>query len=143
METLDYYKIIRNSVQLLDVKLEHLECNNYGYKRGEKPEINLKIQRKTKIMNEKQVKISLQVVLDFEENAPFHFKVIYSGVCEAMKELEEEEFEQYAYEQVVPLLLPYVRECITNTLSRMKLPIFYLPTIDVLETIKVNSSHQE
>ncbi|ATX83771.1 hypothetical protein CU084_06575 [Bacillus velezensis] len=69
--------------------------------------------------------------------------MVYSAVCNLSDPSKEDEFEKYTYDQVVPLLLPYVRECVASMLSRMGLPIFTIPTIDVLKTLEVNKSNEE
>lgn len=49
----------------------------------------------------------------------------------------------YMIDQVVPLLLPYVREIVSSTMARMNLPIFTIPTMDVLDSIEANLSKDE
>jgi len=140
MEELEYYKLIRNSIQLQDVRLLSLEFRSNDWEK-ERPKsgISLQIHRSAQVLDERRAEINLQVGISFKEDkGPFNANITYGGLCVATQELNEEEFKEYVYEQVVPLLLPYVRECVSSTLAKMRLPIFYLPTIDVLETLKKN-----
>ncbi len=58
--------------------------------------------------------------------------MVYSGECTLLDNDEMLNFKDYCDKQVVPLLLPYIRENVSNTLIRMSLPNFTVPTIDVV-----------
>lgn len=146
MDTTEYYKLIRNSVQLIDVKLVSMNCIN----RIEKLEVDeededdvinhhvqLSFRRKVKVISENSAEIHLLSKIGVE-NGPFDFEIEYQGLCVATVNLSSASFEQYAYNQVVPLLIPYVRECVASTMARMGLPVFTIPTIDVLDSIEEN-----
>ncbi|MGX5648437.1 protein-export chaperone SecB [Bacillus cereus] len=139
------YKLMRYSIQLKDVRLISLNCNNHVIDNKEdfSKKISIRMHREIKLISSEEIEIFLRILVDFkDENGPFTVDVTYAGICKAIKELSETDFKEYAYEQVVPLLLPYIRECVSNTISRMRLPIFYLPTIDVLQTFEVNQIRQ-
>lgn len=141
METIEYYTLIRNNVQLQDVRLISMECKNLisDANEGENREVIVRIRRGVELLDKQHAEITMQAFIGFEDqNGPFEFKIIYGGLCVCQESLPEEEFHEYAYNQVVPLLLPYVRECVSNTMARMNMPIYYLPTLDVLETLKSN-----
>lgn len=135
LHLLDYYKFIRNSTQLVDVWLHsvHSEKKDGGDKR-----LGLRFSRDVVVVNETQAELTLDVEIDFEGEGPFSISVVYKGTCEALEDITPEELQRYAYDQVVPLLLPYAREYISDTLRRMSLPIFTIPTMDVLRSLSEN-----
>lgn len=130
----EYYKLIRYSVDLQDIRLKSLRCQRLD---GENRNIVLKLQRNVEIVDGR-AKIDLSAIVTFEEEGPFYIETELEGLCVPTLEISEEELKEYAYEQVTPLLLPYVREIVTNALSRMDLPIYYIPTMDVLKSLEAN-----
>lgn len=143
-ELMEYYTICANSVQLAEVKLEQMNCINRGLKENSvEQEIEISLQRSVELISSSKAEIALTARVGFEEEGPFFFYIVYSGICKLLDPSKEDDFEKYSYDQVVPLLLPYVRECVASTLSRMDLPIFTIPTIDVLKTLEVNKSNEE
>ncbi|NRD78549.1 protein-export chaperone SecB [Bacillus sp. BRMEA1] len=134
--TLDYYKLIRNSVQLRKVELISLNCVKREFE-GPGKQVQIFLKREVNMLSEDTVEIYLHSNVGIKEG-PFEFDVLYKGVCKSSIKLSKPQFEQYAYDQVVPLLLPYLRECIASTMARMALPIYTLPTLDVLDTLEAN-----
>ncbi|MEK6449719.1 protein-export chaperone SecB [Priestia aryabhattai] len=140
MSSFEEYKLIANSVQLSDVELISMKCLNKGFS-NEKDEqtVSIKMQRKVEMKNNTEAILFLRTIVG-GENSPFLFDIVYKGVCNSLADITVEQFEQYAYVQVVPLLLPYARECITSTMARMGLPIFTLPTMDILDSYEENDA---
>jgi len=135
-ELMSYYKLIRYSVHLQDVRLKSLKVNRLD---GESKTMNVSIQRGVSMLEAGAV-IAIKVNIDFEEDGPFELELELEGLCVATNEsITEEELRQYAFDQVVPLLLPYARETVASTLARMHLPIFNIPTMDVLQSMAYNS----
>lgn len=130
----EYYELIRYSVDLQDIRLKSLQCQRLD---GENRNIVLKLQRNVEVVDGR-AKIDLSAIVTFEEEGPFYIETELEGLCVPTREISEEELKEYAYEQVTPLLLPYVREIVTNALSRMDLPIYYIPTMDVLKSLEAN-----
>ncbi|MGB2993566.1 MAG: protein-export chaperone SecB [Paenisporosarcina sp.] len=149
METSEYYKIIRNSVQLAEVTLVSMNCfRNFKDSEeveGDEPKshhVQLAFKRKVNLLSTKHAEIFLLTKVGVDEG-PFEFEIEYRGICFLTNEISETAFEQYVYDQVVPLLMPYVRECIASTMARMDLPIFTIPTIDILDTLEVNLNPED
>jgi preprotein translocase subunit SecB len=144
METLEYYKFIRNSIQFHNVELVSMNCmkRDLNLVKESGNEVYISLHREVKLLSENQAEITLHSKIGIEDG-PFEFDIVYKGHCNAMIELSNLQFEQYAYDQVVPLILPYVRECVASTMARMGLPIFTLPTMDVLDAIEANSQLEE
>lgn len=139
----EYYKLIRYSVQVLDVELVELYCKkNKRGNLGDSREISLKISREVGEVSDEILDVYLAVKLTGPDEF-FDIELVYKGICRNLdKKLNEELFKEYAYNQIVPLLLPYARECISNTLARMQLPIYLIPTMDVLQTIEENKQSE-
>ncbi|ATC52505.1 MULTISPECIES: protein-export chaperone SecB [Bacillus] len=127
------YEIAYNSIQLQNVQLESLNCINRGIEEfDENSELDLEFFRKVDLENETKAKISLKAIVGFKEKGPFLIEMVYSGECTLLDNDEMLNFKDYCDKQVVPLLLPYIRENVSNTLIRMSLPNFTVPTIDVV-----------
>ncbi|ATH94561.1 protein-export chaperone SecB [Bacillus glycinifermentans] len=143
MSALDYYKFIRTSVQLSNVKLLSINCKNYD--KGVKDEqLSLVLNRAVNVVSDTKALIQLHTKVHFEEGGPFSIEVVFQGETKLLDtNINKEDFERYNYDQVVPLLLPYARECVANLLARMNLPIYTIPTMDILESIKHNSEGME
>lgn len=143
----NYYKMIRYNIQLADVELVEMECKKNDDFENEK-ELQLKslVETKSELVDG-ECFIYSRVILDFngEEpgEGPFFIKVAYRGVCIQNGSLDEETFKTQSEEQAVTFLLPYLRECVSELLSRMKLPIYYLPTLDVLQSMKANNKEMQ
>lgn len=141
MENSDHYKFIANSVQLKNIELVSLKCDkkDLDKMKNKKPIVEMNFKRIAKLLNETEVEIKLNTILEVKDL--FTFNIIYKGICEKINpSLTEEELEEYAYTQVVPLLLPYVRELISNTMWRMNLPVFTIPTMDILSSYEENDT---
>lgn len=141
METMEYYKLIRNQINLKKVQLVSVNCKSQDLEKDKVDlEIPIALKRNVQIETENMAVFTLKARIG-SENTPFFFEAEFKGVCVVADEkvdLDKQHFEQYTYDQIVPLLLPYVRECLASMLARMGLPIFTLPTIDVLETLEAN-----
>lgn len=130
------YKLIKNSIQLVDVDLVSLECKKLD---GNSRKLGFKLERAVNKLESRKVEIFLRVTINFEEEPPFYLTLEYKGICNSKDDnIVEDSLIEYADTQVVPLLLPYARECISNTLLRMKLPVFNLPTMDILRSMTEN-----
>jgi len=135
----EYYRIIRNSTQIVEVELVELcgKKNRIG-DLGDSREITLNISKEVGEIQGKIINIYLKVNLT-GPNEFFNIDLVYKGICLNVDNINDDEtFKEYASNQIVPLLLPYARECISNTLARMQLPIFLIPTMDVLDSLEEN-----
>lgn len=138
---LDYYKLIRNSAQILDVELISLECSKSENISSDDMKVNLDIQRKVGSVDKLNGEIYLKVQFEVknEDEILISISLAYKGTCRNTSEtLGEEDFKNYLYDQIVPLLLPYARECISSVMTKMKLSPFYIPTMDVLNSLRAN-----
>lgn len=131
------YKLVKYSVQLEDVELIELLCKKLN---GNSNNLHLSVKPITKLVSDNKVDIFLQVKISFKENdqGPFEIDMTYKGVCYSEGDYVGQKLENVAYDLTPSLLLPYARECVSSMMSKMNLPVFYLPTIDVLQTISEN-----
>lgn len=134
------YKLIANTVQLTEVELESLECNRLP---GNGTKIILQIERKVDLIDSSTARIFLRSTVKFEANAPCFVAVVYKGICRSYGEIVDEKLREFAFYQVVPLLLPYARECIATNMTKMGLSPFILPTMDVIKSLEVNAEPQD
>jgi preprotein translocase subunit SecB len=147
----DYYKLIKFNIQLDEVELYSIEGKKnekFEDEFGDKDEgenalpLKISISKRSDLINDEKIEVFVRITLDFDEKGPFYLKVIYRGVCSKNVPLDNETFIQQTEDQAVPLLLPYLRECISTTLTRMGYPPYILPAIDVLQTIGANVEEQ-
>ncbi|USK44666.1 protein-export chaperone SecB [Cytobacillus oceanisediminis] len=143
MSTLEYYKLIRNAVKLYKVDLVSLNCIGRSVEESDQDvDVPIYFQRDVKLLSSNKAEFLLRARIG-SDNGPFLFEMAYKGLCVSAENLDKVQFEQYTYDQIVPLVLPYVRECVASTMARMGLPIFTLPTIDVLDTLEANFTSEE
>jgi preprotein translocase subunit SecB len=138
MSVFEEYKIISNAIQLKDVELVSMKCLNKSNDNNDNKKVTVKMQRKIEMENEKEATIFMRTIVGGEKDCPFGFDIVYKGTCVCLTDIDVQQFEQYAYIQVIPLLLPYVRECVSSTMARMALPVFTIPTIDILDSYEEN-----
>lgn len=140
-----YYRLIKFNVQLEDVALVEMECHqNEEFFEGSPP-LRVTIGHRSELIDEEVVDIYVKVTLAFEEKGPFYISTTYKGKClkNVESDISTEVFEEQALSQAVPLLLPYIRECMSNTVTRMGYSPFYLPTLDILNSLAVNTDIPE
>ena len=144
MDTKEYYHLIRNSVKLIHAELKSIKSIKRSNEFSNDDDVEIRLQRRVEIIDEETAEIYLRAVVGFVKEGPFLFDVIYKGICLSVnEEMDEDIFKVYAYEQIVPLLLAYVRECIASTMARMDLPVFLIPTMDVLASVAENIEEDE
>lgn len=69
-------------------------------------------------------------------------EVIYKGLFESYQDIHQSGLESWVDLQIVPQLLPYTRTLIATLTGLMDIKTINLPTIDILETMKVNDFPQ-
>ncbi|MBY9079571.1 protein-export chaperone SecB [Paenibacillus sp. CGMCC 1.18879] len=143
-EVWEYYKLIRYNIQLENVELFSMECESFNIPEGDGSiSIRIGLEIRSQILDEDTAEIFLRTTLDFEDDGPFYIKIVYRGVCSQNGNLTEEEFKSQAEDQTVPLLLPYVREYVSDVITRMGYPPYYLPTMDVMQSLASNSKRSQ
>ncbi|MED1024619.1 protein-export chaperone SecB [Bacillus licheniformis] len=143
MENLEYYKLIKTTVQLREVKLNSINCSLLD-ENSKNRNLSLHLKRQVEIISDTEALIKLHANIHFKENAPFLIDVVYQGKTHLLDEtVDRDTFEKYNHDSVVPLLLPYARECVSSLLAKMSFPIYTIPTMDILESIKQNQKSEK
>lgn len=140
-ETIREYRIAANAIQLLDVRLKDVEITSKEDVQvgDEKANVSIKFKRGVEEVDSDTAYGVLEVHF-FEKTDLFSVKFKYLGTIKKLSEsIETEKFLSYANKQVVPLLLPYARVKLSQFLLDMKLPNFEIPTIDVINSIRINN----
>lgn len=140
-----YYQLIRFNIQLEEVELMEMQCEKFEISdiSDEPVPMKLGIEVRSALQDEKTIETFLRVTIDFEKNKPFFVRVIYKGVFSQNGALDEDNFRSQAEDQAVPLLLPYIREYVSDVISRMGYSPYYLPTIDVLKSLASNKQRTQ
>lgn len=66
-----------------------------------------------------------------EDETVFEIEVVYEGICESEKPVDEKEFEFFLEVQSIPMLWSYCRETINNTMLKMNLKPILLPALNI------------
>lgn len=129
----------RNSIQLRYVELLEVSFENVGI--NEYTDLPFAIYRNAENEND-YVNIYLTAEIGSLEVTGFKMTVKYKGQVYAVQDINKEELKNYALQNVVPMLLPYVREVSSSLISRTELPNFMLPTLDVINYLKSLDNHE-
>ena len=130
-----------HEIQLRNVQLVELNCKfNEVIKKDTKKRIpiNINMDSSSKIISNKLGACYLNVEIGFEnkEEEIFNINVTYKGICEAINEIDKDEFEFFLKVQSVPMLWAYARETINNVMLKMNLPSIVLPAINITNIMK-------
>lgn len=143
METFEYYKLIKTAVQLREVRLDSINCSLLDAS-SKNRNLSLELNRHVEVISDREAHIKLHAKVHFKEDGPFLIDVVYLGKTELLDEsIDKQGFEEYNLHSVVPLLLPYARECVSSLLSRMGFPVYTIPTMDILESLNENMEKSE
>lgn len=142
----DAYVIAKNSIMMDTVTLESIQVN----KETEELEgdyINeISLGKRTEYINENEMdgylKVELLCKKKESNDIELKLEVIHRGRFLSGNVIDRSKFEDWTEIQVVPQLLPYARSIITNITSHMGIPPITLPTMDILESIKINRSRE-
>lgn len=138
---LENYRIVANSIQLKSVRLYRLSVERKQESIGKEAKVRLNFKRSVKLKKGNNGRNELLIFLEtkFEEiGGNFTISFVYEGLVKSKEDIETDTFKDYAYQQVIPLLLPYARTTLTSLLMQMKLPGFEIPTIDVMQSRAAN-----
>jgi len=120
-----------------------IDCQRNDVKVQENMPLDMAIQGKTELIDSTKAVIYLKVTLGRKQDYPFYIDIVHKGLCYSNGEVKDGELEKYANDQIIPLLLPYARESVSSIMTKMNLPVYTIPTIDVLGTLKVNRQGED
>lgn len=137
MENKDFLNEIsfqRNSIQLRRVELIEVAFKNSG-DIEQNEDLSFSLHRSAEIDKE-CVNIYLTAEIGHSNIAGFSMNIKYRGEVYSLNDISMEELENYALQNVIPMLLPYIREVSSSLIGRTELPSFMLPTLDVINYLQ-------
>lgn len=145
-EAYKLYKFAKMKAQLQEAHLDTINIVN-EQKNFAGDYINeINFSKKIEIIDSHSANCYLRTIVQarsVETNAiDLTITVIYKGHFTSGDKIGEEQFEDWLDVQIIPQLLPYARTLITNITSLMPISPIILPTMDILESIKVNSNNE-
>lgn len=139
-DILDNLFFQRNAIQLRYVELIDVSFNNLGS--DEYTDLPFALHRHAEIEDD-HANIFLTAEIGAKESTGFTMTIKYKGEVYSTIEIDDEQLKNYALQNVVPMLLPYVREVSSSLISRTNLPNFTLPTLDVINYLKSISEDEQ
>lgn len=142
----DAYKFSRHIIQMKDARI--IECNFENRKpflSEQSFNIKFSLKRNVKLISPNlchgflNAQIHIVSKKDNELIMPISIKSVGSFSLVKEENLEDDEFVKQVSLQLVPQLLPYIRESL-SMISAISLAVpIILPTMDIIQSIRVNS----
>lgn len=133
----------RNAIQLIEVELWNVLFSNNREHMIEDTQLDFELHTRTVGVTSSEIDIFLLAIIGDEEKTGFSMHIEYRGRVNSTKEdILNEELEEYAQQNIIPMLLPYIREISSALISRTKLPTLMLPTLDVINHIKNRKNYE-
>ncbi len=136
------YITSKTKIQMIEATLEEIYTKKF-YDLGEECLTEIQFGTRIEINDERTtfayLKTEVRVSNRGVQEPGIVTEIIYKGKFETSEQLDKFQFENWVDVQIVPQLLPYARVMISNLTNSMGVPPVNLPTIDVLETIKINN----
>lgn len=135
------YSTSKTNIQMEKAELEEIHTS-VNYKLSEECITEVQFGTRIDVLDEKEtigyLKTQVQVYNRGESEPGIILDIIYKGTFKSYENLNKFQVESWVDVQLVPQLLPYTRVLISNVTSLMNITPVTLPTIDILETIKMN-----
>lgn len=139
-DVLDNLIFQRNAIQLRYVELIDVQFNNIGI--DAYSDLPFALYRHAEIEND-YANIFLTAEIGSKDDTGFSMTIKYKGQVYSTTDIDTDQLKNYALQNVVPMLLPYIREVSSSLISRTTLPSFMLPTLDVINYLKaINDNDQ-
>lgn len=141
----DEYKFSRHMIQMRDARIIGCDFENKNPFSGESSfNIKFSLKRNVKLISPDLCHGFLYAHIDIASKKddklvmPIDIKCMGNFILSEGESLGEDEFVRQVALQLVPQLLPYVRELL-STISTMSLAVpIILPTMDVIQSIRLN-----
>ncbi|EGA88436.1 hypothetical protein GPDM_15154 [Planococcus donghaensis MPA1U2] len=128
-----------HKIQLLEVQLVEMNVKfgtDYDLTKI-KDHLAIQLSNGSRIIDKYRGEALLEMRMVVEDSeCPLEVVIKYVGQCRTVSELTEDELKIFLEYQSIPLLWPYIRQAVSDTMTKMSIPPILLPTIDVLETLK-------
>lgn len=144
-ERYDSYVLARTSVQLVKATLEKVKLDKFKEISGNEYYNEISFGKRLEFIDDKTINAQFRTVIKVREKVSddcvLEIEVIYKGFFVAKESLSKEQLESWTDVQTVPQLLPYTRSTIALLTAHMGINTIFIPTMDVLESFKMN--HEE
>lgn len=141
-EAFSLYKLAKTNIQLENAVLESMQITNESNNKHTDLLNEVSFGIKTEFVNESEINGYLKVIVEskdeINDEVILTIEIVHKGNFKCKSPVDQDQLEEWAEIQVVPQLLPYSRSLITNVTSLMDIPTISLPTMDILESIKMN-----
>lgn len=140
MEYLDLLikNLVNHKIQLKSVHMIKVEAAyNHDVSLDEKRDkLTVEVANNGNVINKYQSEAILELKVFFEdvEPSPFNIHVVFRGLCETEEDIPEHLLKKFAELQSIPLLWPYIRQALSDIMTKMSIDPILLPTMDVLQT---------
>jgi preprotein translocase subunit SecB len=137
------YNFARIKVQLEKVILEEITTKKNCDEVNANYVVKMEFGTKTTVIDEETVDGYLRTVVNLKQEEKdsndLEIVIVYRGSFVRKPESTITNLEQWVDMQVVPLLLSYVRTTVSNISVQMGFDPIVIPTMDVLESVKLNT----
>lgn len=139
------YSTSKTNIQMVEAELEELHTK-VNYQLSEECITEIQFGTRIEVINEVKsigyLKTLVKVSNKGEKDPGVILEVVYKGEFKAYDNLNKFQIETWVEVQLVPQLLPYTRVLISNITSLMGINSITLPTIDILETMRMNDPNK-
>lgn len=139
MSDFEITKLVSHKIQLKEVYLKKLDTiRNHSVSIHEnKDKIKIEISNTAEILDDSMSEaiLGLRVFFVDVDPQPFSINIVYGGLCGTNESVSKEELKMFAELQSVPLLWPYIRQALSDIMSKMSITPILLPTMDVVKTL--------
>lgn len=140
------YTLAKTNIQLTEASLESVHIDKIKPLQNGKYVNEIIFGKRLELIGEKEVDGFLRTVVNSREedssDVVLRIEVIYKGRFVSKTSISAQQLEHWTDIQIVPQLLPYTRSLITSLTSHMSIAPIVLPTMDILESLKLNHENQ-
>ncbi|MED0658608.1 hypothetical protein [Bacillus smithii] len=142
----ELYTLAKTKIQLIEASLESVHIDKMKPFQKGKYVNEIVLGKRLEPISEKEVNTFLKTVVNSREEVSgdivLKIEIVYKGRFKANTSTSTEKLEYWTDIQTVPQLLPYTRSLITSLTSHMLIAPIVLPTMDILESMKLNHENQ-
>lgn len=141
-EAFDLYQLAKTNIYLESAEIEAINVNKEVSQLEGDYIKEITFGKKTEYINEKEIYGYLRVEVlckkSDSKKVDLQITTIHRGHFVSKESVDKGNLEDWTEIQIIPQLLPYSRSLISSITSQMSIPPIMLPTMDILESIKVN-----
>ncbi|RAK20350.1 preprotein translocase subunit SecB [Anoxybacillus vitaminiphilus] len=142
----ELYVLAKTNIQLKEASLESVHIDKIKPLQNGKYMNEIIFGKRLELINEKEIDAFLRTVVNSREedsgDVVLKIEIIYRGRFVTKTSISKQQLEHWTDIQTVPQLLPYTRSLIASLTSHMSIAPIVLPTMDILESLKLNHENQ-